>query len=101
LSGLRDRKDRNHAYRRVPILLRLHRLRHAAAAEARTLLRFLFLWFGAVPVGSGRAVGKKHPELLLSRRAAAEIIGARPIKRRKEFADAGLVGMSVGSAGLL
>ena len=43
----------------------MHRLRHKAEAEAGRLLRVLFLWFGAVPADSGRALGRERRGLLL------------------------------------
>ncbi len=53
---MRRREVGYHADRRLPVLLRMHRLRRAAPAEAGRLLRVLFLRLGAVSANSGRAV---------------------------------------------
>src|SRR5207237_5208619 len=42
-------EDRNHADRRLPVFLRLHRVRRAVASEARRLLCVLLLRLGALP----------------------------------------------------
>lgn len=51
---LRHREERNHADRRVPVLLRLHRLRRAFTTEAWRLLCVLFVWFRALSPDPGR-----------------------------------------------
>ena len=53
---MRASGNRADAGGRLPLLLRLHGLRGASQAEARRLLRVLFLRFGAVPAGPDRAV---------------------------------------------
>jgi len=55
LPELWNGNDGNDADRCVPVFPQVYRLRHDAAAEARRLLRFLFLWLGALSAGSGRA----------------------------------------------
>jgi hypothetical protein len=43
----------------------MHRLRQKAKAKAGRLLRVLLVWVGAVPAGSGRALGRERHGLLL------------------------------------
>lgn len=43
----------------------MHRLRRGAAAEARRLLRVLFLRLGTMSADSGRAFGRRRPGFLL------------------------------------
>jgi hypothetical protein len=43
----------------------MHRLWRGASAEARRLLRVLFLWLGTVSANSGRAFGRDRPGFLL------------------------------------
>lgn len=53
LPGLRLRQGRDHADRRLPVLLRLRWLRHPPQAEGRRLLRVLLLRLGALPSSPG------------------------------------------------
>jgi hypothetical protein len=55
LSALRPSLDRNHADRRLPVLLRVHGLPRLAQAAAGELLRVLLLWRRALPAGPGSA----------------------------------------------
>src|SRR5215471_17572272 len=48
--GLRYGEDRDHANGRVPIFLRMHRLRRASAAKTGRLLRVLFMRISSMPV---------------------------------------------------
>jgi hypothetical protein len=57
LSALRYGEIGDHADRCLPVFLYLYWLRRDAAAEARRLLRVLFLWLGSVPADPGRAFG--------------------------------------------
>src|SRR5262249_4997395 len=57
LSALRRAEDGDHAGRRVSDRLRLYRLRGDIAAEARRLLRVLFLRLRPMPADPGRALG--------------------------------------------
>src|SRR5882672_10429515 len=65
LPALRHRQDRNHANRCVPLLLRLHRVRRDAAAEAGRLLCVLLVWLGALSADSGSTRGRPRHGLLL------------------------------------
>jgi hypothetical protein len=65
LSALRHRESGNHADERLPVFLRMHGLRHDAAAEARLLLRVLLLRVGALPPNSGGAFGRYRGTLML------------------------------------
>jgi hypothetical protein len=51
---VRHRKIGNDADRRLPVLLRVHWLRHQAAAEAGRLLRVLFLRLSTLPADASR-----------------------------------------------
>lgn len=53
LPKLRFSKNGNHAYRRLPVFLRVRKLPPIAAPKARRLLRFLLLWFGKMPADTG------------------------------------------------
>jgi len=55
LSALQRERERNHAHRRVLVFLRMPELRRIAAADAGSLLRFLFLWQRAVSADAGNA----------------------------------------------
>jgi len=52
LPALRSSSHRNHAHRRMLVLLRMHGLWRAATSQAGGLLRLLLLWHGAVSPGS-------------------------------------------------
>lgn len=56
---LASQHDRDHADRRVPVVLPVCSVPNGAQAEIGRLLRLLFLWVGAVPTRSGeeRALG--------------------------------------------
>ena len=43
LSTLRPRKNRDHAYRRLPVVLRMRELQNSTQAQARRLLRLLLV----------------------------------------------------------
>jgi hypothetical protein len=58
---MRHGKKRDDAARRLPVSLRLHRLRRTAAPKEGTLLRVLLVWLGAVPASPG---GGRHGQLL-------------------------------------
>ena len=64
LSGLRSPADGDDADGRLPVLLRLPRLWGAPAAQARRLLRVLFLRLGAVPADPRGAQGGPASRLL-------------------------------------
>jgi len=55
MSGLWSSGHRNHADRRLPVFLQLHRLRAASQTQARRLLRVLFFRVGRVPVDARSA----------------------------------------------
>src|SRR5215831_2451359 len=60
---LRTSGNRAHAAGRLPVLLRLQRLRATPQAEARGLLRVLFIRLGAVPArasGAMRRLSRKR-----------------------------------------
>jgi Membrane transport protein MerF len=57
MPQLRASSDRTNAAGCLLVLLRLQGLWATAQAEARRLLRVLFLWFSSVPGDPGRAVG--------------------------------------------
>jgi hypothetical protein len=67
LSELRPSGGGNHADGCLPVVLRLQRLRRTVEADARPLLRLLFLWLRPVSTRPGR--------LLFGRRAAL-IVGS-------------------------
>jgi hypothetical protein len=48
------------ADRRVPVLLRLHRVRRIASAQAGRLLRLLFIWVDALSAHAGKIVGPRR-----------------------------------------
>ena len=54
LSQVRHRKKGNDADGRLPVFLRVHRLRHQSPARARRLLRLLFLWVRALSANAGQ-----------------------------------------------
>jgi hypothetical protein len=56
LSALRIYRNRNHADRRMPLLLRMRRVSRFASTKIRGLLRLLFVWLSAMPA---RATGAK------------------------------------------
>src|SRR6266404_3015301 len=58
MSALRCREIGDHAHRRLPVFLFVHRLRGDAAAQAGRLLRVLLLRFGALSPHSVRAFGR-------------------------------------------
>jgi len=62
---MRDANIRNDADGRLPILLRMLRLRGEVAAEAWRLLRLLLLWFGPLPADSGRALRRGRTCIML------------------------------------
>lgn len=55
LSGLRPRQTRGHAYRRLPVLLRMRSLQDGAAAKGWGLLRLLFVGLSQMPACSDAA----------------------------------------------
>src|SRR5215831_820669 len=72
MPPLRASGDRTNAAGRLPVLLRLQRLRATPQAAARGLLRVLFLRLGAVPARASGAMRrlsrKRHPQVGGSRR---------------------------------
>jgi hypothetical protein len=64
LSALSRQAHRDHANRRLHLLLRVWRLRNRSAAEARRLLRVLFLRLAAVPADPDRTRGRINGRLL-------------------------------------
>jgi hypothetical protein len=62
---LRFRENGNHADGRLPVFLRMHRLRHQAEAENGRLLRVLLLRHSALPADSGRPLGRTGGYFLL------------------------------------
>jgi len=66
LPTLRNGTIGNHADGCLPVFLRVHRLRHAAAPESGRLLRVLLVRLGAVPADAGRARGRYDGLVLLS-----------------------------------
>jgi hypothetical protein len=62
---MRPRRGGDHADRRLPVPLRLQVLRHATAAEARRLLRFLLMRQRVVPAdaAAGRQPLRPPPTL--------------------------------------
>jgi hypothetical protein len=56
--------DRTNAGERLPVLLRLQRLRAMPQADARGLLRVLFVRLGAVPADASRAAQHLSPKVL-------------------------------------
>lgn len=71
LSALRDGESGDDADGRLPHLLCMHDVRRDAAAEARRLLRVLFLRFCSVSTDPGRAVRRRGRRLLLLLTTAA------------------------------
>jgi hypothetical protein len=59
LSRMRDCAERNHADRRLPLLLRMQRLWRKAAAQTGPLLRVLLLRVSALSANSSRAGGRE------------------------------------------
>ena len=49
---MRTLEGRDHADGRLPVVLRMHKLRRAAAPEGWRLLRILFVWIGPLPAGT-------------------------------------------------
>jgi hypothetical protein len=64
---LRHGEVGDHANRRLPVFLSVHRLRRDAEAKTRRLLRVLFLRLGSLPAGPGRALGRDGRGLLRRR----------------------------------
>ena len=54
MSGLRARRSRDDADGRLPVLLRVPELPHAAATETGRLLCVLLLWLREMPAATGR-----------------------------------------------
>ena len=69
LSQVRHRKKGNDADGRLPVFLRVHRLRHQTPARARRLLRLLLLWVRALSANAGQTrvhFSERHHQQCLS-----------------------------------
>lgn len=73
LPKLRPSFNRDNANRRLPVLLRMQRLRVAPQAESGRLLRFLLLWRRAVPADSGGQRAWSRRRMLLLRRIGQKV----------------------------
>ena len=71
MSGLWSSGHRNHADRRLPVFLQLHRLRAASQTQARRLLCVLFLRVGGVPADA-RCAGYSSDCLLRASQMKAD-----------------------------
>src|SRR5215469_4944203 len=64
LSSLWRVEGRDDAYRRLPVLLRMHGLRALPASQGGRLLRVLLLWLGPLPAATGcRVLPLSRPEI--------------------------------------
>jgi hypothetical protein len=69
LSQVLHRKKGNDADGRLPVFLRVHRLRHQTPARARRLLRLLLLWVRALSANAGQTrvhFSERHHQQCLS-----------------------------------
>ena len=82
VPSVRARQAGAHAYRYLPVLLRVRTVQEIAATEGRRLLRVLFLRLGQVPPGSKAAGLLKLQYLMPASGAALAILRARNLRRR-------------------
>jgi hypothetical protein len=75
---LRHVENRDDAGRRLPVLLRLYRLRHTVAAETGRLLCILLVWNCPVPTASSR---RRESGLLRIDRTGRKVDGVASLKQ--------------------
>ena len=72
LPGLRPQQAGDHAYRCLPVVLRVRAVPHRAQAQAGRLLRLLLIWQHALSIDSGERKGRRVLPLILPARVLFE-----------------------------
>ena len=90
LSGVRPHHGRDHADRRLPVVLRLSALRRGSEAQARRLLRLLFLWRREVSARSRK--GRVAARRVRGQPSARSTPSGEPCSMNGRFLDATAVG---------